>query len=92
MIYVIKFLNVWGKYSIYLLNKGCIWGMNFEVFEKGFIRVEKNKNLIKIKNKDGFISKVLIIVCNILMVVKFIFVIEKLFLNYGNNCFVIGIN
>lgn len=65
MTYVIKFLNVRGKYSTYPPNKGRIWGMNSEAFEKGFIRAEKNKNPIKIKNKDGFISKALITVRNI---------------------------
>lgn len=92
MTYVIKFLNVRGKYSTYPPNKGRILGMNSEAFEKGFIRAEKNKNPIKIKNKDGFISKALITVRNILTVAKLIPPTEKLSSNYGNNCFVTGTN
>lgn len=42
--YVIKFSNVWEKYSTYPPNKGRMWGMNSEAFEKEFVRAEKNKN------------------------------------------------
>lgn len=66
--------------------------MYFEVFDNGFIKIEKNEILIKINSKDWYIVKIFIIICNIVMLVKIIFVIFNLFfLNLENNCFVINI-
>lgn len=69
-----------------------MWGMNSEAFEKGFIRAEKNKNPIKIKIKDGYISKALITVRNIPTVAQLIPATQKLSSNYGNSCSVTGTN
>lgn len=73
-------------------NNVILRGMNSEAFEKGFIRAEKNKNPIKIKIKDGYISKALITVRNIPTVAQLIPATQKLSSNYGNSCSVTGTN
>lgn len=68
-----------------------MWGINFEVFDNGFLKMEKNCLLVKIRSKDGYLDKIFVINWNIFIFVKIIFVIKKFFWNYEKYCLVLVI-